>query len=456
MSAPRKRRRGRTVLIWIFILAAVGSAAFFLVPRPGAVKASNVVIESLEQGRFVREVTGSGVIEAVRQRALAFGTSGTVARILVEEGDPVLEGQILARLDDAELQRSLASTRASLSSAQADLSRTLAQQEVDSIDATNAVAQAEDRHANARADLRDRDAAALRTQRLLELGAASQDELRAAQDAAASAARSVNQAELALSAAETRLANQVSLAEAQRASAEANVSRLETDLANLEARVDEGILRAPFGGVVATLSIEEGDAVGTQVVLEVANLEDLRVRASFDENRASELVVGMPADIVPDADTRLRLPAVVERLSPVAARGGGAAQVDVLLRFDSSAAALLQGDDARVRPGYTVTARVRVAEVEEAFLVPLEALSEEDGDEPGEYLYVIEIDESEDGPSTTGVARRVAVTPIEENPTVAALALNTTGLSADTVIAVVGIDALKDGVNVTFPPLETP
>jgi RND family efflux transporter MFP subunit len=432
--APRRRVDGRAWLWVLVVLAVVGVGAWFLLGRGGGAALPQVVAEAVERGAFRREVTGSGVVEAVDERALAFRTGGTVAEVLVEEGDTVAAGQPLLRLDTAELERTRASTAASLRSARADRARIAAQLEVDRLDLEASVAQAEDRLEQATTDLRDRTTAVARVERLLELGAASRDELQSAQDALDAAERAAAQADLALASARTRLANARSLAEAQLASADANVARLETDLANLDARLEDAVLSAPFDGVVAVLNASVGDAVGSQPVATVADPTRLRVRAAFDENRAGELAVDLPGDVVPDADTALRLPARVTRLSPVAAREGGGAQVEVLLDF------LDDDAETRVRPGYTVTARVRVAEADDVLRIPLEALSEDEGGRA--YLFLVE--PLADDPDRATV-RRVDVATIERNATVAAVDPATVSFGTDDRIAVVGIDDLQDG-----------
>lgn len=442
-SSPRTspRAAGR-VWVWILVVLAVGAGgAAFWFSRGGGPDLPQVVTESVEQGDFRREVTGSGVVEAVDRRALAFRTGGTVAEVLVEEGDPVTAGQALLRLDTAELDRSRASAAASLRSARAERQRIAAQVEVDRLDLETSVAQAEDRREQAATELRDREAAVGRVERLLELGAASRDEAQAARDARDAAARGLAQADLALESAQTRLANAQALAQAQLASADANVARLETDLANLDARLADAELTAPFAGVVADLAADVGDAVASQPVITIADPSELRVRASFDENRAGELAVGQPADIVPDADPRLRLPAIVTRLAPVAAREGGGAQVEVQLAFEGDAAEL------PVRPGYTVTARVRVAELAAALRIPLEAISEsEDGTS---YLFVADPDAEDEGRATV---RRVEVRPFERNATVAALQPDQAPIGVGDIIVVVGVDALEDGAAVRLAP----
>ncbi|MEX2501716.1 MAG: efflux RND transporter periplasmic adaptor subunit [Trueperaceae bacterium] len=437
---PTRRRRRRRRTLWIVGLLLVLLAAAALSVRGGGGPAgTEVVAEPLEQGRFLRETNGSGVVEALRERSLAFRNGGTVAEVEVEEGDVVEAGRPLLRLDVTELQRSIASTRSSLDSARAELERTVAQLRVDRLDLESAVAQANDRRLQAESDLRDREADIARVQRLLDLGAASRDELRSAQDARDAAARALEQATLSLETARTRLANQQSLIDAQRSSAEARVSQLETDLANLQARLGDAELVAPFDGVVAMLAVDPGDAAGTQPVVTIADPNELRVRASFDENRAGELAVGQRADVVPDADTRTRLPATVQRLAPVAVREGGSAQVEMLLSFDGDAV-------SQVRPGYTVTTRVRVAEFDEALLMPLEAITE-----PGSGpAYAFRIEPGSD--PGRGVARRVEVQVLDRNATVAALDPNASSLEPGALIVVVGVDALSDGDEVRFPP----
>ena len=437
----RRRRRRAAWIVGILLIAAV--AAFLTLRGRGGPAATEIVAEPLEQGRFVRETTGSGVVEAVRERALAFASGGTVADVPVEEGDAVAAGEVLVRLDTAELERSLASTRSSLASARAELERTVAQLRVDRLDAASAVAQAEDRLLQAQADLRAREGDLSRAERLFELGAASRDEVQNARDARDTAARAVDQAELALESAQERLANQESLAEAQRSSAEARVAGLETDLANLQERLDDAELTAPFDGVVARLTVEPGDPAGTQPVVTVADPSELRVRASFDENRASELAVGQPADIVPDANTRLRLAATVQRLAPVAEREGGSAQVDAILAFDEE-----PGAEAAVRPGYTVTARVRVAEIDDALRMPLEAITE--SDEGAAYVYRV----APAGEPGRGTAERVEVAPLDRNATVSALDPAVSDLGEGDLIAVVGLERIEDGDPVHFPPLD--
>ena len=435
MTTPVRRRRRRAP--WIIIgLVLVAVAATFVWRAGQGPAATATLAEPIEQGTFLREVTGTGVVEAVQERSLAFAAGGTVATVAVDEGDTVAAGQELARLDTASVEREAATLRTSLASARADRDRLVAQQGVDRLDAQASVANAEDQRVRAARSVEDAERDLAVVERLLAAGAAARDEVRAAEAALDVASRSLAQADLALRTAQTRLGNLDQLAAAQRASAAAQVTQIENNLANVESRLSDTTIVAPFAGVVTRVGIKSGDLVGTQAVVTLADTSLLRVRARFDENRAAELVVGQSAVVVPDADTSQRLAATVQRISPVTLRDGGTAQVTADLAFDPAEPL----GAAFARPGSTVTVRAQVRRIEQALLVPLEAITERDG-----ASFVYRVERGDNGP---GVARRVDVVVLERNATLAAVEAD---LAAGDLIALINLDVLADGAAVDFP-----
>lgn len=65
----------------------------------------------------------NGTVRAAQRAELAFKVSGRVDRVLVNEGDRVQQGDLLAQLDDREFQTALGSARAEYASADADYKR---------------------------------------------------------------------------------------------------------------------------------------------------------------------------------------------------------------------------------------------------------------------------------------------------------------------------------------------
>lgn len=436
---------GRWILIGVIVLA-IAAAVFAVVQRRSQPELKRTSVERVTQGEFVRDVSGSGTIQAERERTLSFSSVGTVSDVFVSEGQAVEQGQPLARLDTASLERDLASSRANLESARAELARIEAQQNVDRLDTDSSLVTAQDAVANAEASLAEAQQTLETTQRLVDAGAASQNELTTAQNTYNTASRTLEQARLTLQTAQTRQGNFSQLTEAQRASASAQISQLETTIANTQEQIDEATLSAPFAGTVTAIGFKAGDQIAqasSTGTLTLVDTSSLYASANFDENRALELKPGQAAIITPDADTRQELEATVRRVGSVATRTGtsGAAQIEAEFEFAESA---MQSGVAR--PGYTITAKVTVNGLENVLLVPLEAVTEEDG-----QSFVYKVSESEPG---QGIVEKVSVQVLDRNATLAAT--QSDALAANDLIAVINLEELQAGDNVSYDPVEAP
>jgi HlyD family secretion protein len=434
---------GRWILIGVIVLA-VGAAAFALLQRRNQPELKRTSVERVTQGEFVRDVSGSGTIVADRERTLSFSNVGRVSDVFVNEGQTVDGGQRLAKLDTASLERDLASSRASLDSARAELARIEAQQNVDRLDTDSSLVTAQDTVSNAEASLADAQRTFDTTQRLFDAGAASQNELTTAQNTFNTASRTLEQARLTLQSAQTKQSSFGELTEAQRASATAQISQLETTIANTQEQIDEATMIAPFAGTVTEIGFKAGDQIAqasTTGTLTLVDTSSLYASANFDENRALELKVSQAALITPDADTRQELEATVRRVGSVATRSGtsGAAQIEA--EFDFAESAVQSGV---ARPGYTITAKVIVNSLDDVLLVPLEAVSEEDG-----QSFVYKVTESESG---QGVVEKVSVEVLDRNATLAAT--QSDALAANNLIAVINLEELQAGDNVAYDPVE--
>ncbi len=112
---------GRWLVGGIALIVATIVAALWLsgvIQRPAAAAPATVPVT---KGTLVAAVSGSGSVAAQQSLDVAFQTSGRVTQVLVENGDAVQAGQVLARLDDRQLQSQVASAQAALDSARAHL-----------------------------------------------------------------------------------------------------------------------------------------------------------------------------------------------------------------------------------------------------------------------------------------------------------------------------------------------
>jgi HlyD family secretion protein len=427
---------GRWVILAVVVLA-LGAAGFAIFRRNSVPKPERTAVEKIAVAQFSRDVSGSGIVEASRERSLTFPRAGTVKEILVAEGDSVETGTVLAQLDIASLERDIAANGANLTSARANLERTVIQQDIDRLDLDTSLVSAGDAVDNARETLQDAQKTLETTQKLYAAGAASRDELTKAQQASDSAERRLQQAQSSLESTQTKGETFAQLASAQISSAEAQVAQLETTLANLQEQTNESTLSAPFSGTVTNIGFKVGDQVSQANTLIFVDTSSVLVKANFDENRALELKAGQKAIITPDANSSLTFEAVVKRVGLVADRNGSAAQVSAELEF-------IESSLETIRPGFTVTAKVIVNAIESVLLVPLEAITEQDGES-----FVYKVVESEAG---QGQVEKVVVTVLDRNATVAAV--ETEGLKASDLIAVINLEKLEAGDLVDYDPVD--
>lgn len=116
----------RRFLTLLFVLAVVGGSWFIYSreeengdpARPEGITTAFVTRDGIEA-----VISATGNVAAERVRSLAFATSGTVAEVLVEEGELVQAGQMLARLDARDLELSLKQSAAALHTSEAQLAR---------------------------------------------------------------------------------------------------------------------------------------------------------------------------------------------------------------------------------------------------------------------------------------------------------------------------------------------
>lgn len=104
-------------------LALAACAAEEPSAKPQGERPALVAVTAAEPAAGGEIVRATGTVRAKRETALSFLTAGRIAAVLVEDGDRVAKGQLLARLDPVEVETSAAAARADAQRANADLKR---------------------------------------------------------------------------------------------------------------------------------------------------------------------------------------------------------------------------------------------------------------------------------------------------------------------------------------------
>jgi membrane fusion protein (multidrug efflux system) len=230
-----------------------------------------------------------GNINAVLPRV-----SGYVAEVRVRDNQPVKAGDVLVRIDPADLQAKVDQEQAALVNAQAAVA--VAEAAVES--ARAGIAGAEAHVAAARTQQQQTAADVDRYKALWSKEEISQQQYDAAR-AAADAAR----ANTASARAETAAAaSQVEAARRQVAAVQAEVARHQAALEAARLQLSYATLTAPVSGIVSKKSVETGQFVQAgQPLLAIVQGQDAWVSANFKETQLAEMRPGQPVEVEVDA-----------------------------------------------------------------------------------------------------------------------------------------------------------
>lgn len=310
ISRPDPARRGpggtwgKRLLLLVIVLGAIAGCVV-IVSRNGWISGGKdwlavpdmiqsrpevrLAIVTVETGRSAEAlVVATGYLESRRQARIGARAPGRIERVNVEEGSRVETGQVLAVLEHADLEASLAATNANLERAKA----ALAENEI-------VISQSQ------------RDAE--RTERLWKSKVISEteyDEKKYKYEGA--------------------VARRASLA-ADVALADARVREAEQMKANM-------FIKAPFNGTVISKDAEVGESIlpggmgeasGRGSAVTVADLEHLEVECDVKEDYISRVIAGQSAEVAVDAVPKFRYQGRVRKIIPMGDRARATIQVKV-------------------------------------------------------------------------------------------------------------------------------
>jgi RND family efflux transporter MFP subunit len=251
-------------------------------------------------------LTASGYLVARRDAIVSAKIQGRLEELKVEEGDRVQKGEVIARLEHADFEASVARARAAL-------------QEVD-----GQQARADASIQRADADLAEFRRQMAQSRRLLDEKVVARDTFEAAQSRVRIAEASLAQAR------------------ADRGQIDATRGRIAADLAFAQAQLDNTVIRAPFTGTVVRKMAEVGESVApippgvnistaSGAIVALADLATLEMEADVAEANVAQLVDQQEADVTVEAFPDKHYKAVLRQVIPTADRTKATVLVKVTL-----------------------------------------------------------------------------------------------------------------------------
>jgi HlyD family secretion protein len=365
-AEPKPKRGWLTPLmlgLGMGIIIALGGIRVFS-QRPGTAQQAKPVVTSTSQApsmtvtvaqaettRISRTLPVTGSIAARDLTPVLPQSNGLqVKQILVDVGNYVKAGQVMAVLDNSVLQDQIRQARADIESKQADVSSKQAdvisrKAAVEAAQAAVLSAQAvvQQRQADlgqAQARFRDAQRNFERNQELFATGAISRQALDTAETNLATAREAVRQAEAnirnAQASVNTARANvgsalaAVRIAEAGTSSAEASVKSNNARLEQIKTQLGQTVVRAPVSGYIAEKLVRVGDVTGvppqtqvgtvvggSQKLFSIVQDGKLELQAQVPEVQLPQVRVGALVQVTSDRDNRVRLTGKVREIEPV-------------------------------------------------------------------------------------------------------------------------------------------
>lgn len=351
----------------LLVLALLLGVGGYLLLRPkGTPRAQEVPeVYTVARGEVRVVVAGSGQLQPWRTLEVRPEVQGILLSV-VEEGKAVKVGEVLAELDPDPFRRAWESARADLQRAEASLANARAQGESSLASLQAGVKNAEVAYANAQASLETARRNLEATRLLYQAGGTSRQALWDAETAYANAQRALENARASLEAQREALRlRQAQLQEDLRAQ-EAALSQARLALAEAQANLEKTRVRAPFAGVVLSVSANPGAQVGPGTpLLTLGNLSAYALVLEVDETEIAKVRVGQRVDVTLEGLPGETFQGRVEAISPQGQVVNNIPVFKVTVRLPY---------DPRLRPGMSADGEIVVEEARNLLVIPKRAV----------------------------------------------------------------------------------
>jgi HlyD family secretion protein len=300
-NSNKKKRRKRIIIgssvVGAVLLFVGGLAAF----SRGGTKIDPSKLAKVEKGDLAKSVVATGKVTPIIQVEVKSKASGIVKNLLVDYGDTVKKGQLLAQLDKVEIEAQVDQSRAALLAADANLSSSEADYE------------------RAKVDAEGPDVPLLKRQydRNTEMARDGVVSAQALDDADRNYKMALNKQNVAKA--------QMAVLKAKIAQSQAEKTRDQANLKQLEEQLSYTDIISPLDGIVLSRDVQLGDAVssilvlgsGATLVMTLGDTSEVYVKGKVDESDIGKVYLGQPARIKVESFKDKTFYGKVTKISPM-------------------------------------------------------------------------------------------------------------------------------------------
>ena len=297
------KKKRRKLIIWGSIVAVIVlliAGGVFAATR-GGTKIDPSKLAKVEKGDLAKSVVATGKVTPITKVEVKSKASGIVKKLLVDYGDRVKKGQLLAQLDKIEIEAQVEQSKAALEAAEANLKSSQADSERAKVDAEGPdvplLKRAYDRAVSMAKD-----------------GVVSTSALEDAQ----------KNYEMALNKQNVSKA-QVTVLKAKIAQSQAQVAQDEANLKQLDEQLSYTDIISPIDGIVLSRDVQMGDAVSSILVLgssatlvmTLGDTSEVYVKGKVDESDIGKVYLGQRARIKVESFKDKTFDGKVTKISPM-------------------------------------------------------------------------------------------------------------------------------------------
>ena len=299
----RKKRRKKLIIIVSSIAVVVLGLIIWagMAIAKGSSKIDPSKLAKVEKNDLAKSVVATGKVEPITKVEVKSKASGIVKKLLVEYGDRVKKGQLLAQLDKEEILAQVEQSKAALQAAEANLKG------------------AEADYERAKVDAEGPDVPLLKRSydRALSMQKDGVVSVSALDDAEKEYKMAVNKQNVARA--------QIIVLQAKIAQSQAEVARDRATLNQFQEQLSYTDITAPIDGIVLSRDVEVGDAVSSILVLgssatlvmTMGDTTQVYVKGKVDESDIGRVYLGQPARIKVESFKDKTFNGVVTKISPM-------------------------------------------------------------------------------------------------------------------------------------------